>query len=50
MIMNQLIHKEVGTSTNNHVVDNDYVELYPSEYPVLSTSDSITYKDTTPIK
>ena len=35
---------------NNHVVDNGDVEVYPSEYPFLSNSDSVPYPDTTPIK
>ena len=48
--MNQLIRQEVGTSTNHHVVDNGDVEVYPSEYPILSTSDYVPYTDTTPIK
>ena len=50
MIIDQLIHKEVGTSTNHHVVDNGYIEVYPSDYPILSTSDSVPYTDITPIK
>ena len=34
---------------NNNSVDNSDVEIYPSEYPFESTSESVTYLDTTPI-
>ena len=58
------VHIKYGTSTpfkipmflanmarlNNHVVDNGDVYLYPSEYPFISTSESVPYPDTTPIK
>ena len=34
---------------NNDALDNGDVEIYPSENPFESTSDSVTYPDTTPI-
>ena len=35
---------------NIHAVDNGYFDIYPSEYPFESTSDTVPYSDTTPIK
>ena len=35
---------------NNHAIDNGDVEVNPSEFPVESNSESVTYPDTTPIK
>ena len=34
---------------NNHAIDNDYVEVYPSEYLFESTSDLVPDMDTTSI-
>ena len=35
---------------NYHTVDNGYVEVYPSEYPFESTSDSVPDPDTNQTK
>ena len=35
---------------NNHAVNNGCVEVYPSDYPMESTFDSISYPYTTTIK
>ena len=34
---------------NNHAIDNGYVEVLPSYFPVESNSESVTDSDTTPI-